>query len=113
VFLSDNEQMNSRRYQMDHGPATEWKTEKSEGYKTRLGLIMFAIYVPIYFLFVFICVLSPKTMAMDIGSLNLAIVYGFFLIILAIIQALIYNRLCSRKEEEEKRLAQAKGEVAK
>lgn len=98
---------------MDHGPATEWKTEKSEGFKTKLGLIMFAIYVPIYFAFVLICVLSPKTMSMDIGSLNLAIVYGFFLIILAMIQALIYNYLCSKKENEEKALANAKGEAKK
>jgi uncharacterized membrane protein (DUF485 family) len=96
---------------MDHGPATEWKTEKSEGFKTKLGLIMFAIYVPIYFAFVLICVLSPKTMSIDIGSLNLAIVFGFFLIILAMIQALIYNYLCSKKENDEKALAKAKGEA--
>jgi uncharacterized membrane protein (DUF485 family) len=84
---------------MAHGPATEWKTEKSEGFKTRLGMIMFAIYVPIYLIFVFICVLNQKLMAMDIGSLNLAIVFGFFLIILAIIQALVYNYICSKREK--------------
>lgn len=86
---------------MAHGPSTEWKTEKSEGFKTRLGIIMFSIYVPIYLLFIFICVLSPKTMAMDVGSLNLAIVYGFFLIFLAIVQALIYNYICSKKEKSD------------
>jgi uncharacterized membrane protein (DUF485 family) len=98
---------------MDHGQATEWKTEKSEGYKSKLGLIMFAIYVPIYFAFVFICVLSPKTMGIDIGSLNMAIVYGFFLIILAMVQALIYNYLCSRREKLEKETEQSKGGVNK
>ncbi|MBP1707194.1 MAG: hypothetical protein H6Q39_918 [Chloroflexi bacterium] len=45
---------------MAHGPATEWKKEKSEGFKTRLGLIMFAIYVPIYLGFVFYCVFDPQ-----------------------------------------------------
>ena len=84
---------------MDHGPAEEWKTEKSEGFKTRLGLIMFAIYTPLYLLFILIAVISPKTMAIDIGSLNLAIVYGFFLIIAAIVQALIYNYICSKREK--------------
>jgi uncharacterized membrane protein (DUF485 family) len=84
---------------MSHGPSTEWKTEKSENFKTRLGIFMFAIYVPIYLAFVLICVLSPKTMSIDVGSLNLAIVYGFFLIFLAIVQALIYNYICSKREK--------------
>jgi uncharacterized membrane protein (DUF485 family) len=95
---------------MDHGPATEWKNEKSEGFKTRLGLIMFAIYVPIYLIFVFLCVLSPTSMAIDIGSLNLAIVYGFGLIVLAVVQALIYNRICSKREHMDKKAEQAKVE---
>jgi uncharacterized membrane protein (DUF485 family) len=94
---------------MDHGPATEWKTEKSEGYKTKLGLIMFAIYTPVYLIFILICVISPKSMAMDIGSLNLAIVYGFFLIIAAIVQALIYNNMCSKREKKEMEEQKAKG----
>ena len=38
-------------------------------------------------------------MAMPIGRLNLAIVYGFGLIILALIMALVYNMLTSRAEE--------------
>jgi uncharacterized membrane protein (DUF485 family) len=60
---------------------------------------MFAIYVPIYAAFILISVLSPKTMGTDIGSLNLAIVFGFGLIVLAIAQALVYNYICSRHEE--------------
>ena len=31
---------------------------------------------------------------------NLAVTYGFGLIILALIMALIYNQFCSRKEKE-------------
>ena len=38
-------------------------------------------------------------MAKDVGSLNVAIVFGFGIIILAIIQALIYNFICSKKEK--------------
>ena len=86
---------------MEHEPATKWKTEKSEGFKTKLGLIMFAIYTPIYFAFVVICVVSPKLMSVDVGSLNVAIVYGFGIIVLAIIQAVIYNYICSKKEKED------------
>jgi uncharacterized membrane protein (DUF485 family) len=98
---------------MAHGPATEWKKEKSEDFKTKLGLIMFAIYVPIYLIFVFICVLSPKSMAINIGSLNLAIVYGFALIILAVIQALIYNNICSKREKLDKIPEKVNPEVKK
>ena len=98
---------------MDHGPATEWKTENSEGFKSRTGLIMFAIYVPTYLAFVAVSVISPKTMATDIGSLNLAIVWGFGLIILAIVQALIYNRICSKREEQDKEPDPVKGESAR
>lgn len=84
---------------MEHEPATEWQTEKSQSFKTKTGLIMFAIYIPIYLAFILISVISPKTMATEIGSLNLAIVYGFGIIILAIIQAIIYNYICSKKEK--------------
>ena len=97
---------------MAHGPATEWKKEKSEGFKSRLGLIMFAIYVPIYLGFVFFCVFDPKGVGASVGSLNIAIVYGFALIVLAIIQALIYNYLCSRRENRDIASEKAKGEVS-
>lgn len=85
---------------MSHGPASDWASEKSEGFKTKLGLIMFAIYAPIYFAFILISIISPRSLSIDVGSLNLAIVYGFGLIIVAILQALIYNYICSRKEKE-------------
>jgi hypothetical protein len=49
--------------------------------------------------FILISVISPQTMATNIGPLNLAIVYGFGLIIFAILQAILYNYLCSRKEK--------------
>ena len=84
---------------MEHGPATQWRNEKSQGYKSRAGVIMFAIFAPIYLAFILISVVSPAAMATDIGNLNLAIVYGFGIIILAIIQAVIYNIICSNKEK--------------
>jgi uncharacterized membrane protein (DUF485 family) len=86
---------------MAHGPATEWKKEKSEGFKTRLGLIMFGLYCTIYFIFIFIAVLSPKTLGLDVGKLNLAITYGMALIVVAIVLALVYNYVCSRRERLE------------
>lgn len=86
---------------MSHGPATEWEKEKSEGFKRKLGLIMFAAYTVFYLVFVFLCVLSPELVATKIGSLNLAVTYGFALILVAIIQALIYNFICGRREKSD------------
>ena len=84
---------------MEHEPASEWKEDKSEGFKTKLGLIMIAIYTIVYFTFIIIAVANPQLMAKDVGGLNLAIAYGFGIIILAIVQALIYNFACSRHEK--------------
>ncbi len=86
---------------MSHGPPTEWEKDKSEGFKRKLGLIMFAAYTVFYLIFVFLCVLSPQLVATKVGGINLAIAYGFALIIVAIIQALIYNFVCARRERSE------------
>ena len=84
---------------MAHGPSTEWKKEKSEGFKSRLGLLMFAIYVPAYLGFVFYCVFDPQGVGASVWKLNVAIIFGFGLIVLAIVQALIYNSICSKREK--------------
>lgn len=86
---------------MDHGPSTEWKVEKSGSYKAKLGLVMFAIFTPIYLAFVVLSVVSPSLMATDVGSLNLSIVFGFGIIILAVVLAIVYNMLCSAKEKHD------------
>ena len=83
---------------MSHGPSTEWKVDASGKFKTRLGFIMFMVYVVVYAGFIFINVMYPKVMKINIGSLNLAIVYGFGLIVLAVILAVVYNHFCTRAE---------------
>jgi uncharacterized membrane protein (DUF485 family) len=84
---------------MSHGPSTKWDKDKSIPIKIKLGLWMFAGYTLLYAGFIFINVWNPKLMGTDIGSLNLAIVYGFALIIIAIIMAVIYNALSTRLEK--------------
>ncbi|PKL17344.1 MAG: hypothetical protein CVV49_11685 [Spirochaetae bacterium HGW-Spirochaetae-5] len=62
---------------------------------------MFIIYVIIYTGFIVINVASPKSMAIILfAGLNMAIVYGVGLIVLAVIMGLIYNYLCTKKEDE-------------
>ncbi len=85
---------------MSHGPTVEWKKDNASASKTKLGVIMVLIYTFIYAGFIFINVAMPKVMKIDIGGVNVAIVYGFGLIILALVQAVIYNHICTRAEEK-------------
>ena len=48
---------------MEHGPPTEWQEDKSEGFKTKLGLIMVAFFTVVYFAFIILAVTNPRAMA--------------------------------------------------
>jgi uncharacterized membrane protein (DUF485 family) len=85
---------------MDHGPASDWSKDKASNFKTRIGIWMFMLYAIIYLGFVLINTINPSLMASDIGGLNLAIIYGFGLIIFALMLAFVYNAICSAAEEE-------------
>ncbi len=95
---------------MEHGPATEWQEDASQDYKTKLGLIMCAVFVVVYLAFILTAVISPRTMAVDVGKLNLAIVFGFGIIVLAIVEALVYNYLCSRREKLDQKAGEGEAE---
>ena len=86
---------------MDHGPAVELGRDEAAAIKSKIGLRLFFVYGLIYAGFVFINTVKPKLMAKDIFmGLNLAVVYGFGLIILAIVMGLLYNAFCTKKENE-------------
>ena len=85
---------------MSHGPATVWKENKSlDKRKSRLGVVMFVIYTIVYAGFIYINVWDSKVMKISVGSLNVAIVYGFVLIVLALVLAIIYNHICTNAEK--------------
>jgi hypothetical protein len=84
-----------------HEPSLPVGKDPAGPYKTKLGIRMFIGYCLFYAGFVAINLLSPKAMAATVFmGLNLATVYGFSLIIVALIMALIYNGLCTAKEAE-------------
>jgi uncharacterized membrane protein (DUF485 family) len=85
---------------MGHGPATDWGEDRASGFKTRIGIWMFVLYAIFYAGFVVITTFNPQLMGSDIGGLNLAMVYGFGLIIFALMLAFVYNAICSAAEEE-------------
>jgi uncharacterized membrane protein (DUF485 family) len=86
---------------MLHKPVIETKKDNASNYKMRLGVVMFIIYGIIYAGFVAINLIKGSLMnSIVIFGLNLAVVYGFGLIIFAMILALIYNHMCTLKERE-------------
>lgn len=83
-----------------HEPVFSDGKDNAVAYKSSLGIKMFIIYAVIYIGFVAINIYNPLLMEiMVISGLNLATVYGFLLIVGALILALIYNSLCSSKEK--------------
>jgi uncharacterized membrane protein (DUF485 family) len=85
---------------MIHEPAVELGKDNSIEKKSRLGVILFWVYLFVYTGFVVIGTLSPKTLGMELlGGLNLAIIYGMGLIILAAVMGLIYNYFCTKFED--------------
>jgi uncharacterized membrane protein (DUF485 family) len=83
-----------------HGPSTDWGEDKATAYKERLGIYLFIVYCVVYGVFVALNTISPKLMGMIIFSgLNLAVVYGMGLIILAIVMGIIYNNMCTKAED--------------
>ena len=63
----------------------------------RYGMILFIVYVVFYAGFVALAAFSMDAMRKEIGGINVAIIYGMALIIVAFVLALIYMALVSRQ----------------
>ena len=84
-----------------HGPTAKLEKDNASAKKTSLGIKLFFVFASIYAGFVFINTLSPATMGIEIfAGLNLAVVYGFGLIILAIVMGVVYNHICTGYENK-------------
>jgi len=86
---------------MLHGPAAKLDDDHAAARKSKLGLKFFFLYGLIYAGFILIGVFNPGLMGYRVAwGLNLAIFYGFGLIILAIIMGFFYHLACSRLERK-------------
>lgn len=84
---------------MLHESAPKEGKDAAASYKSQLGVWMFLFYALFYVGFVAINLINPLLMERTVAfGLNLATVYGFWLIIGALILALIYDLLCKRQE---------------
>lgn len=86
---------------MHHGPSVELGVDHASKKKAKLGVWLFILYTTVYAIFVAIGVLNYEAMGkIVLGNQNLAVVFGFGLIVLAIIMGLIYNWICTRYEDK-------------
>ena len=86
----------------DKAPAeAEPVDERGARRRARLGLVLFAVYFVLYVGFVLLNAFSPDVMEMTpVAGVNLAILYGFFLIAAALVLALVYAWLCRQPHRD-------------
>ena len=73
--------------------ATVYRKNSMEVQHNKLGLWLFAVYLTFYTAFVLINAYAPEMMEREIGGLSLALLYGFGLIIVALVLAVVYGFL--------------------
>lgn len=86
---------------MLHEPAAELGIDNASEQKSKLGLLLFVVYGVIYAVFVVLGLFFTESLGIIVfAGLNLAVVYGFGLIILAIVMGFVYSLVCTRMEEK-------------
>jgi uncharacterized membrane protein (DUF485 family) len=77
--------------------AKEQEDQAVIAHNTRAGLGLFAVYVVLYGGFMALSAFWPDVMSQPVlGGANLAVTYGFGLIIAALVLALIYMKVCRK-----------------
>ena len=83
-------------------PDVDDSSSSPRQFNTRLGLILFAFYLALYSGFVLINAYRAEAMETIVfAGLNLAIVYGFSLIVMALILAVIYGIACRAEPKDD------------
>jgi uncharacterized membrane protein (DUF485 family) len=68
-------------------------------YNSRLGVMLFVVYVLFYGGFMVLSAFWPEIMSQPfLSGVNLAVVYGFALIISALVLAMIYMKACRKSK---------------
>ena len=86
---------------MLHEPAAKQEKDNASDWKAKLGIKLFWLYCIIYLGFVGIAVFATDLMKTPVlAGTNLAIIYGLVLIVFAVLLGLVYNHVCTKKENE-------------
>ena len=79
--------------------AREQEDASVVAYNTRIGVVLFFVYVTFYGGFMALSAFRPELMSKPfVGGANLAVVYGFALIVAALVLALLYMCLCRKSK---------------
>jgi len=71
------------------------ETEEISARNARNGMILFLVYLAVYSTYVVLNAFKPTVMdAVPLLGVNLAVLFGLGLIVLALVLALVYARLC-------------------
>jgi uncharacterized membrane protein (DUF485 family) len=90
--------MSSDPVQSDSTPEVDHDDHPEvESINTRNATILFLVYLALYAGFMGVASYAPKSMGVKVlAGVNLAIIYGMGLIIVAVLLAMVYMYLCSR-----------------
>ena len=73
---------------------------RGEQFNRRFGLALFFVYLAAYGAFVYLSAFRADLMAAHaVAGVNIAVVYGFGLIVAALVLALIYLKVCVHVDE--------------
>ena len=73
----------------------QFSSKKESQRNAKYGGVLFLVYLVVYAIFVVLNTFQPEMVdQVPLAGLNLAIVYGVGLIVLALILALVYSWLC-------------------
>ncbi len=85
----------------DHENIREEEHPELVARNTRLGLVLFVLYCLLYGGFITMSLFAPAAMkSQPFGGVNLAILYGFALIVAALVLAVIYLALAGRAHKD-------------
>ena len=77
--------------------ARELEDEGVVAHNARMGVILFVVYVLFYGGFMALSAFWPEIMSKPfLRGVNLAVVYGFALIVAALVLALVYMKICRK-----------------
>ncbi|MGC3971268.1 MAG: DUF485 domain-containing protein [Pirellulales bacterium] len=81
----------------DHAGHDEPHDEATAARNARLGRNLFVVYLTFYLGYVLLTTFAPTVMQQQAGGgVNIAVAYGFWLILLALLLALVYAWLCRK-----------------
>lgn len=77
--------------------AKEQEDANVVAHNTRMGVLLFIVYVLFYGGFMALSAFWPELMSKPIlNGANIAVVYGFALILAALVMALLYMKVCRK-----------------